>query len=72
MKFKIKNNKYYKFLTGMFVPADKILAPEVKIHKNLYKALPDLEFTEFKNNILDSFGKNCKGSGSDLRFSSNY
>ena len=32
----------------MFIPTDKLLAPEVKSSKNIYKTLSDIEFTEYK------------------------
>lgn len=49
-KLKIKG-KTYKFLAGLFLPVDKLLAPEVRASKNVYKTLPDIEFVEYKNNI---------------------
>jgi len=47
MKFKNKHN----FLSGFFLPVEKLLSPEVKISKNVYKALNDIEFVEYKSKI---------------------
>lgn len=48
-KYKIKN-RTFKFLAGLFLPAEKLLSPEVKLSKNIYKILPDIEYAEYKNN----------------------
>lgn len=51
LKFNNKNymkytNKYgtHRFLAGMFLSPEKIIAPEFRAHKNIYKSLPDTEY----------------------------
>ena len=58
----------------MFIPTEKMLSSETKNSRNVYKALGDIEFVEYKSqNIEESFGKNCKAlTLRDLKFSSNY
>lgn len=69
MKFKNKHN----FLSGFFLPVEKLLSPEVKASKNVYKTLNDIEFVEYKSKIEDSFGSNSNfNSTRTARFSSNY
>lgn len=71
MKYKSKNVSI-KFLSGFFLPAEKIQSQEVRNSRNVYRIFPDLEYVEYKANPLESFGKNCQNKGKDLRFSSNF
>lgn len=44
-------SKAYRLLSGMFLPAEKLLAPEVRTSKNIYRTLPDIEFVEYKTSV---------------------
>lgn len=71
MKHKTKNGSY-RYLAGIFLPPEKLLSQDFKSHKNIFKGLSDIEFTEYKQKVSESFGTNCKSNGLDLRFSSNF
>lgn len=70
---KYKNNKtVIKYLSGVFLPTEKIQSQDVKNCRNVYKTLHDVEFVDYKLNPMESFGRNSKTKGKDLRFSSNF
>lgn len=71
MKLNI-NGKTIRYLAGMFIPLEKLLSDSLRKNKNIFKTLPNFEYTENKYPVDGSFAANCFSEPPQLRFTSNY
>jgi hypothetical protein len=58
MKLNLKG-KTIKYLAGLFIPLEKLLDQNIKIHKNVYKILPRLNYIDNQHPADSSFSSNC-------------
>lgn len=71
MKLSLKGSQT-KYMGGLFIPLDRLLAEPLKKARHVYKILPGLNFVDYKWPVENSFGSNCLCEAPDVRFSSNY
>ena len=71
MKLTLKG-KTLKYLGGFFIPLEKLLCENVKIHKNVYKVLPRVNYIDNKHPVDNSLSSNSFSQSPALKFSSNY